>query len=849
LKFISIFLLLFSLLNGASYQVKLFDTNRSKGIWQMVGTLGLEDFSVEAVDEEQQFDEDSFLPEIPDEDGGEVVDENLSEDEDPAFIESGFSEESIAIAKVFDTNFADSQFNSLDERIGELAMYSYNPDLGDKWLYYNSHNSDEANDFDSLEKGKAYWAKYDDYSVKTDERSSNSGFLFSDNFSLGTASYSDKLSEGWNLISLPEKRSVERVSLIFYEHSKLRDYNLSISKKDSSTKLWVEIESNSSTEDAVKEINSALDGFGIFAVKSENNISLLSREQFTLSDKNLTYYSFPERDSSLLEINSSVESRYFYGAVLDLNISFLAMFDTVEMVLNGEDINLSSFSSQQIGNKDSIFWFKIESEDKKLISLFSEEPFYMEQKGYIKRYEYNGSNAPDGFLSIDGNRTIFKLVSKREDIDSSFQLIQKSSAYETVRGFEEVVEFVENLSVAESGSIQFPQLSQAPRYMEVYTFPKSNSLKAFLNGVLEGHIPTQVISLKSGSSLTVKWDSMPISKDIGDWIGYNSSYDTLFAIDKRRGYWIKFVEGESATDTFSIDSENRSISKNVTHMVIDNLTTNIFHYDIAIYLKNVSKETRAYLKLGELLFDLERGEDSFFGEFDYEDLYSVDMESISSVEVSVVDENGVKKSTTFDTNFSKPERPSSSLLLEEIEADQHLRIYGDLTTFSEVDTALCRDFGKYDLFVVRADGNRSIPKERVLLSDPVKRSFVALYKGTSQLISSSSETVKIAEKYNTQCEKESNESSEYEGVRLGASAEDISLFYKKESAFFDSTLPKAPEVMYFYLNGNIVRLEFDSVYNGKSFFILDSDGRVFSGLFERETYDNDSFPMEPTEIE
>ena len=76
-----------------------------------------------------------------------------------------------------------------------LRVYSYDA-ATEQWGLYDSRNAAEANDFDTLEKGKAYWAKMDDDAAAT------VGGLVLGSSSISTADYKAAgLTDGWNLMA------------------------------------------------------------------------------------------------------------------------------------------------------------------------------------------------------------------------------------------------------------------------------------------------------------------------------------------------------------------------------------------------------------------------------------------------------------------------------------------------------------------------------------------------------------------------------------------------------------------------------------------------------------------------
>jgi hypothetical protein len=857
---IGLFLILNSALSANSYSVKLFDTNTSNGVWQMVGVLGIIDASTGSSFSTAPSTEDVVMsdPTIPDEDSGISSSTLTTIEGETVYDESGTSEDEIDIRYIFDTNLSNSGFDSLDSGSnGELSIYGYNPISETiRWPYFNSRNSEANNDFTTIEKGKAYWAKYQNNKLNFSSNSealSESGFIFSDDFNIGYNTYTGKIFEGWNLLSLPEKRTVEAVATIFMEYDSARDYNLTISKRDNLDKAYIYLDNNSTFE-AVKELNIALNKKNIFAMEinsDTDSIALFSSNEFVLSDdRNISQISIPDIDTSSVQ-KERVNSTYIKGLFLDINSSFTSIFPLVEVSINGDDINITNYDPYKLKTLDgTVRGVEVKGKNRDLTLIFSKNSFDFETKSYVRRYSYNLGGVPDSYFSIDNNQTIFNIVSKRNDINDSLVLIQNDRNYEIVKGYGYVTDVIGNLSFND-GEILFPELFQAPKYIKVLSFPKGNNLKYFLSKVFDGYYPTQIISLKSEVTDSGQWDSMPISKDLSTWESFVSSYDNMLHIDRERGYWIKFEPFNEPT-SFSIDEAETTILKSVIHQVSEDNTTitNVIHYTLQIFLQDVSKLTRGYLRVGSREFEMKPELDGtlFYAELDYENLYEVDnLESIDTVNAFVINENGIEQSVALDLNFSKPIKPSTSIKLEDVSADTTLRIYkDDLSKFELVEDIyldLCRDFGKSTVYIVRANsGDSSMSLDQVTLSDPIERSYISLYKNTSKLDTYTDSSNETPIKYSDICERVSDTPVSYEGVNIGMSDENLSLFYKK-SINFDANTLNFPRVMFIKINGNTVALRFDSVYENTIFYVLDSEGNIYSGQFISELYNDDQSPL------
>lgn len=114
-----------------------------------------------------------------------------------------------SLSEVVDYDFSDNPSDSVyfDEStdrtlagVGQyLRVYSYNA-ATEQWDLYDSRNTAEANDFDSLKKGKAYWAKMDDNGAPT------VGGLVLGSSSISVDDYiSAGITDGWNLMAFDQE--------------------------------------------------------------------------------------------------------------------------------------------------------------------------------------------------------------------------------------------------------------------------------------------------------------------------------------------------------------------------------------------------------------------------------------------------------------------------------------------------------------------------------------------------------------------------------------------------------------------------------------------------------------------
>ena len=863
MKTITLLLILsYATLMAKDYTVKLFDNNISNGIWQMVGVTGLKDVSSGVISQDSSQPNSTTEPIIPDEDTGITNTTPATSNSAGVYDESGFSELEIDIVKTFDTNLSNTSFNPIHSSIGELSVYRYNGIANnDIWSYFHSKNSSDGNDFFKFEKGKGYWAKYEDKKLESDSNMtyvSNAGFIFDDSFKFGITSYADKINAGWNLLSLPEKRTIEVIYAIILHYNENREYNLTISKKDDLDKLQINLDNNSTLE-AVKEINSKSTMLDIFALESDNsNILLLSRSEFIISDENdIMTSSIP--DIEVLSTTQRKESSYIYGFMLDLNKTFVSKFSTpLNLNLNGENIDILTTNLES--SKKDIRSLKIIGTDKNLTMLFSQKTFYLENPNYIKRYHFDMTkNVPSGFFSIDGNKTIFQLAKNRTDFNKSMKIVQNSRDYEIIKGYGNLADICTKLSLT-NHITQIPALAQAPLYLKTYAFPKTDNLVYFLSNIFDGYKPNQILTLKTNPTNSGDWDSMPISNNLTDWTSFSSKYDRTFSTDKRKSYWIKFAQVSSSTSAeFQIDEEQTSISRYVTQQlsVEDNSTiVNNIHYDVQIFLKNVSKAVRGYIQIDNLEIDLKPELDGtvLSAEIDYESLYSIsNINLVSEVTVVVVDEKGIEKRTQLAIDFTKPSAPSPTIKLTDIINNSYYRIYQEnVSTFKTVTSLypdLCQDLGIAQIYVVKTDNNdTTLDRSKLILSDAIKITYASLYKGTSKLMSSTIKDVNKPIKYNELCEKISETPAKTESIILGKSMEDLQLFYKNVVDVISTEL-SPPKIMYVSINGNIMKIAFDINYANHEFFILDSSDNILTGKFTADLYSNNQNPLSISQVE
>ena len=168
-----------------------------------------------------------------------------------------------------------------------LRVYSYNAG-NTLWELYDSRNDDKQNDFLSLEKTKAYWAKIND-----NDTNARAGLVLGSSTLTPTDYTNAQLTDGWNLIAFDAKKADLRVSTTGIIFS-LED-NASIKIEDSSEKHSVTT-GDLNTSDIVAScliINQAIKTAEINGTmpntlhlkafpSSDTNITLISDKRFTL---------------------------------------------------------------------------------------------------------------------------------------------------------------------------------------------------------------------------------------------------------------------------------------------------------------------------------------------------------------------------------------------------------------------------------------------------------------------------------------------------------------------------------------------------------------------------------------
>ena len=181
-----------------------------------------------------------------------------------------------------------------------LRVYTYDA-ATELWGLYDSRNAAEANDFDTLEKGKAYWAKMDDDAAAT------VGGLVLGSASISAADYATAgIADGWNLMAFdkanPDIRKSTTGLVITMEGTGLATDILRI--YDASGNHYVDVASTSAASQALndaaaKAINNAIkvakvngtfpDTFDLRAYPiSATELALISSKRFIIAEAGAT---------------------------------------------------------------------------------------------------------------------------------------------------------------------------------------------------------------------------------------------------------------------------------------------------------------------------------------------------------------------------------------------------------------------------------------------------------------------------------------------------------------------------------------------------------------------------------
>ncbi len=849
-----------------NYVVKLFDSNNSKGIWQMIGTLGLKDQSATSSSNSDinNSSEDLVSPTIPDSDTGTVTTSSTSDTNiSVLYPESGESESELSITSLFDVDLSNSVFDPITISNGELVLYGYDTNATtDKWLYFNSKSSTEANKLSTIKKGVGYWARFDSPNSSSSSLTSNSGFIFDDNFNIGASTYTGKIYSGWNLLSIPEMRTTEGVYITALSLNNLSDNNLTISYRDDVEKYKINLALHNSVLTNVSKINQAISNARIYAFQSSSPsgfIILMSEKPFTISSTStLVNYDLVEKQYESYLIGTKISSVYLYGKLLDMNEKIISLISPINLSLNGVSTNIdfldptSSYSASIPVSTIGFTTYKVVRNfgtvDQNYTLALSKDSFYIEDKNYIKTYSTRNIN-PANYIIDDTNPLImYALSDKRNEVDTSFELIGNERVIKQVG---DPVDFLRSASYSDltSSGIITSDLALSSRYIQSYKFPIKDSLKHFMASVFSGYLPSQILTLKNEQNENIKWDSLPISKKLTTWSNFASDYDLIHSINRNKSYWVKFDPYISGVK-FSIDINGTEKATNIIHIVSDDNQTisNLVHYTLQIPTINLSRSARGYINIGSHKIELKPELDGsiFSAEINSEDLSG--LENSSTATIYIIDEDGYSAKSTISLDFIKPITPSSSTKLETVALDTSLRVFrNELRLFDEVtnlDTGLCKDFGISKVYIVKTnslDKNTSIGS--LILSDPIEKTHISYLKGTSRLTTSTADYVTKPIKYNESCEKISDIPVATEGITVGISSSTMNLYYKK-STTYASASPDFPKVIYVKSGSNpVLEIKFSPAYINQFFYIVDQNNKVYSGQFVADIYGNNQNPL------
>ncbi len=205
------------------------------------------------------------------------------------------------LSEIVDYNFSNNPSNSAyydednhqDEAVSGqyLRIYSYDAG-GETWNLYDSRNTEDANDFTELVKGKAYWAKMDDNDA------ASVGGLVLGSSSISTAEYvTAGIADGWNLMAFDNANTQIRRSETGLILALGGDGNITI--YDSSANHGMKVELTQGTVAKVntscKKINNAIkqakltagmpDTFDLKAFDiNATHVVLLSNKRFLVED-------------------------------------------------------------------------------------------------------------------------------------------------------------------------------------------------------------------------------------------------------------------------------------------------------------------------------------------------------------------------------------------------------------------------------------------------------------------------------------------------------------------------------------------------------------------------------------
>lgn len=219
---------------------------------------------------------------------------------------------------VVDYDFSDnppnaSEWTATDHRdaaadaigVSTLRLYGYNAQ-DQKWEIYDSRNDAGTNDFNAIEKAKAYWARLDNEAVAgggvllTTVSDKESGLVLGSP-ALATADYTAiNLAEGWNYIAFDGQQSAIRNAVSGVLATIDGDDDIELRDASGNHSLTIAVTGATNDNDTVaKEINTAISAAVLagtmpktFQVKAYPTaaagkiVAIVSNRKFTIQDPN-----------------------------------------------------------------------------------------------------------------------------------------------------------------------------------------------------------------------------------------------------------------------------------------------------------------------------------------------------------------------------------------------------------------------------------------------------------------------------------------------------------------------------------------------------------------------------------
>ena len=178
-----------------------------------------------------------------------------------------------------------------------LRMYSYDSNTSN-WLIYDTANTVDANDFDSLQEGKAYWGRLDMEGDNTADHldAHAAGLLIGDD-GITNDDYNNTLNVGWNLMSFDSGKPLIRTAstglLVTYDPAAAD--SILIYDSTGVNSVSVAIANPTTAEEAAALINMAVeqaqergefsDTFDLRAFRTtDTQLAFISNKKFTLAE-------------------------------------------------------------------------------------------------------------------------------------------------------------------------------------------------------------------------------------------------------------------------------------------------------------------------------------------------------------------------------------------------------------------------------------------------------------------------------------------------------------------------------------------------------------------------------------